>query len=162
MERPAGSMIHSGGDSRRLPQYSLSGKLFSMLPVLTPWGSPSALFDEFLALSTPWAEQLVGGLVVASGECFLLTFDARALHWDRKAICGVALRQPISVGTRHGVYVRDSEGRVYSFLQKPTVAEVQAAGGVLEEESVALDSGLLYFPRPLRRPQWVGWGRAEG
>ena len=31
-------MIHSGGDSRRLPQYSLSGKLFGALPGQNPLG----------------------------------------------------------------------------------------------------------------------------
>ena len=31
-------MVHSGCDSRRLPQYSLAGKLFTALPVKTPWG----------------------------------------------------------------------------------------------------------------------------
>jgi len=30
-------LIHSGGDSRRLPQYSLCGKLFSAVPVTAPW-----------------------------------------------------------------------------------------------------------------------------
>src|ERR1700747_3179248 len=40
-------IIHSGGDSRRLPQYSLSGKLFGALPVKTPWGDVSTVFDEF-------------------------------------------------------------------------------------------------------------------
>ncbi|MCP5115679.1 MAG: hypothetical protein GY953_33040, partial [bacterium] len=42
-------MIHSGGDSRRLPEYSLAGKLFSALPVKTLWGEVSTVFDETLA-----------------------------------------------------------------------------------------------------------------
>jgi hypothetical protein len=36
-------VIHSGGDSRRLPQYSRSGKLLSAVPVTTPWGEPSTV-----------------------------------------------------------------------------------------------------------------------
>ena len=62
-------IIHSGGDSRRLPQYSLSGKLFGALPVTTVWGEVSTVFDEFLALSSSWAERLpsrAGGRV---GRC---------------------------------------------------------------------------------------------
>ena len=51
-------MIHAGGDSRRLPQYSLSGKLFSAVPVATPWGETSTVFDEMMALSTAWVERL--------------------------------------------------------------------------------------------------------
>ncbi|MEI7833267.1 MAG: L-fucokinase, partial [bacterium] len=123
-------IIHSGGDSRRLPQYSLSGKLFSALPVKTPWGEVSAVFDEMLALSTAWVEKLDSGLVVASGDV-ILTFDADELHWDTPGVRGVAMREPVAVGSKHGVYIADELGRVYSFLQKPTAAQVVAAGGML-------------------------------
>lgn len=137
-------MIHSGGDSRRLPQYSLSGKLFSPLPVKTPWGEASTVFDEAMALSTGWAERLHAGLAVGSGDV-VLTFDAAQLDWTRPGVCGVAMRQPPEVGSQHGVYVADETGRVYDFLQKPSLAEVRAAGGLLEDGQVALDTGLLCF-----------------
>ncbi|MEK7404577.1 MAG: bifunctional fucokinase/fucose-1-phosphate guanylyltransferase [Acidobacteriota bacterium] len=137
-------MLHSGGDSRRLPQYSLSGKLFSALPVATPWGEPSTVFDEMLALSTAWAGQLPAGVVVASGDV-ILTFDASGLGWHRAGVCGVAIRQPAEIGSRHGVYVAGEQGRVYAFLQKPSAAQVRAAGGMLPNDEVALDTGLLRF-----------------
>src|ERR1035438_4525759 len=137
-------VIHSGGDSRRLPQYSLSGKLFSAVPVTTPWGEPSSVFDEMLALSTAWVERLQCGLVVGSGDV-ILTFDAEAVDWERPGVTGVAMLQPVVAGTRHGVYVTDPQGRVYAFLQKPSVAELSAAGGLLEGDLVALDTGLLRF-----------------
>ena len=137
-------VIHSGGDSRRLPQYSLSGKLFSAVPVTTPWGEPSTVFDEMLALSTAWAERLRSGLVVGSGDV-ILTFDAESVDWARPGVTGVAMLQPVDAGTRHGVYVTDAGGRVYAFLQKPSVAELSAAGGLLEGDQVALDTGLLRF-----------------
>ncbi len=141
-------MIHSGGDSRRLPQYSLSGKLFSALPVKTPWGEVSTVFDETLALSSSWVEGLPCGLLVASGDV-VLTFDAGGLRWDRPGVTGVAIRQPVEVGSGHGVYIADEQGRVYSFLQKPSAAQVRAAGGLLENDEVALDSGLLRFDHAL-------------
>ena len=137
-------MIHSGGDSRRLPQYSLSGKLFSALPVKTPWGEPSTVFDEMLALSTAWVERLPSGLVVGSGDV-ILTFDAAAVDWNRNGVSGVAILQPAEAGTHHGVYVTDERGRVYSFLQKPSIAALTAAGGLFRGGQVALDSGLLRF-----------------
>lgn len=140
-------LIHCGGDSRRLPQYSLSGKLFTTLPVMTPWGEPSTVFDETMALSTSWAEQLPSGLVVASGDV-VLTFDVAHLRWDRPGITGVGLRQPAEVGSQHGVYVADSEGRVYTFLQKPPAEEIAAAGGLLADRTCAVDSGLLRFDPP--------------
>lgn len=137
-------IIHAGGDSRRLPQYSLSGKLFGTLPVKTPWGDVSTVFDELLALSCGWAERLPSGLVVASGDV-ILTFDAATLDWSRPGVTGVALRQPLETGSQHGVYIVDPAGRVYSFLQKPSAAEVQAAGGLVATDTAAVDSGLLRF-----------------
>lgn len=41
-------VIHSGGDSKRVPQYSVCGKLFSPVPRELPDGRASSLFDEFL------------------------------------------------------------------------------------------------------------------
>ena len=137
-------IIHSGGEARRLPQYSLSGKLFSVLPVKTAWGETSTVFDELLALATPWVERLPAGLLVTSGDV-ILTFDATALNWARPGVCGVAMRQPVGVASRHGVYVIGDAGRVYSFLQKPTAAQIRDAGGMLPDDQAALDIGLLRF-----------------
>ena len=137
-------LIHSGGDSRRLPQYSLAGKLFTALPVKTPWGEVSTVFDETLALSTAWVPRMEAGLLVGSGDV-VLTFDAGELDWGRPGVCGVGMRQPAETGTHHGVYVADEQGRVYAFLQKPTIAEARAAGGLLPGNEVALDIGLLRF-----------------
>jgi hypothetical protein len=120
-------IIHAGGESRRLPEYSLTGKLFGILPERTPWGENSTVFDETLALSTLWLERFSSGLAVSSGDV-VLTFDAVDLDWGRPGVVGAAIRQPLEVGTHHGVYVLDECGRVYSFLQKPTPAEVRAAG----------------------------------
>ena len=66
-------------------------------------------------------------------------------NWIRPGVCGVAMLQPAESGTRHGVYVTDDQGRVYAFLQKPSISELQAAGGLLPGDQVALDIGLLRF-----------------
>lgn len=136
-------LIHAGGDSRRLPQYSPSGKLFTALPPKHP-GIPSTIFDETLALSTAWAERMPAGLLIGSGDV-LLTFDAGAVNFNLIGVSGIAIRQPAEVGSQHGVYVTDGHGRVYAFLQKPSSAEVRAAGGMLENNQVAVDTGLLRF-----------------
>ena len=82
--------------------------------------------------------------MVASGDV-VLTFETAALDWSRPGVTGVALRQPVEVGSQHGVYIADRSGRVYSFLQKPSGAEVAAAGGILPGGLVAVDSGLIRF-----------------
>jgi fucokinase len=137
-------MLHSGGDSRRLPEYSPLGKLFTSLPVTTLWGGVSTVFDEILALSTTWAENTPSGLVVGSGDV-VLTFDGAELNWTRPGVTGAAMRQPAAVGRGHGVYVIGDRDRVYTFLQKPSPEETAAAGGVLPDGQVALDIGLLRF-----------------
>jgi fucokinase len=147
-ERQRVLILHCGGESRRLPQYSMAGKLFTALPVLTPWGEVSTVFDETLMLSTAWVERLANGLVVGSGDV-ILAFDAGQLDWSRAGVTGVAIRASVETGSQHGVYIADEQGRVYSFLQKPPAAEVQAAGGMSADGRVAVDTGLLRFDAAL-------------
>ena len=135
---------------RRLPQYSLSGKLFSAVPGTTPRGEPSTVFDEMLSRSTTWVQRLHSGLLVASGDV-VLTFDETAVDWQRPGVSGVAMIQPVETGIHHGVYVTDETGRIYAFLQKPSRAELNAAGGLLPGDQVAVDTGLVRFsPKPPR------------
>lgn len=138
-------IIHSGGDSRRLPQYSLSGKLFSALPVRLISGEASTVFDEMLALSLDWLNQMTtGGVLVSSGDV-VLVFDSSNLGWDRPGVCGVGLLESPEVGAGHGVYVTDERGTVYNFLQKPSETELRNAGGIFADGRVAVDTGLLRF-----------------
>ena len=137
-------LVHSGGDSRRLPQYSPGGKLFGVLPSRTRPRATTTVFDETLALSAAWAERIPNGLLVASGDV-VLRFDANHVQWDRPGVTGIAMRLDAETGSHHGVYVVGAADQVYTFLQKPTLAEVSAAGGVLEDGRVAVDIGLLRF-----------------
>ncbi len=137
-------LLHGGGDSRGLPHYSLAGKLFSPLPVKTPWGETSTVFDELLAISTEWARRIDSGLLIGSGDVLLL-FDPDEVDWKRHGVSGIAILQPLEKAERHGVYVSDQNGRVYACLQKPDEAYLRDAGGVLPGEQIALDSGLLRF-----------------
>jgi fucokinase len=123
-------VIHAGGRSRSLPEHNLTGKLFGVLPQLTPWNENSTVFDEMLAMSSLWLPRFTSGLVVASGDV-VLCFDPAALDWEQAGVCGAAIPQPLEVGARHGVYVLDDRGLVYSYLQKPAAADVRAAGGFL-------------------------------
>jgi fucokinase len=131
VERHRALLIHSGGDSRRLPQYSPGGKLFGVLPSRTQPRGTTTVFDETLALSAAWAERIPNGLLVASGDV-VLRFDASQVEWDRPGATGVAMRLDAETGSHHGVYVVGAGEQVYTFLQKPTPAEVKAAGGMLK------------------------------
>jgi len=137
-------ILHCGGDSRRMPQYSPGGKLFSPLPISTSWGEISTVFDELLQLSALWAERAPDGAVVASGDTIPVC-NTRLLTWDRPGVCGVGIRETPEVGTRHGLYIVDEYGLVVSFLQKPSVAAMREAGAMGDDGLVAVDSGLLRF-----------------
>ena len=141
-------LVHSGGESRRLPQYTPGGKLFGVLPSRTQPRGTTTVFDEVLALSAAWAERIPNGLLAASGDV-VLRFDASRVQWDRPGVTGVAMRLDAETGSHHGVYVVGAGDQVYTFLQKPTPAEVKAAGGMLEDGRVALDIGLLRFDADL-------------
>ena len=141
-------LIHSGGDSRRLPQYSPGGKLFGVLPSRTRPRATTTVFDETMQLSGAWAARIPNGLLVAAGDV-VLRFDAGQVRWDRPGVTGVAMRLAMEIGSHHGVYVVGAGGQVYTFLQKPTAAEVKSAGGILEDGRVAVDIGLLRFDAEL-------------
>jgi fucokinase / fucose-1-phosphate guanylyltransferase len=141
-------LIHSGGDSRRLPQYSPVGKLFGVLPSRSRLRGTTTVFDETITLSAAWAENIPSGLLVGSGDV-VLRFDPSQVRWNRPGATGVAMRLDIDTAGKHGVYVVGAGDQVYTFLQKPTPAELKAAGGVLDDGRVAVDIGLLRFDSDL-------------
>ena len=65
-------VIHSGGDSKRVPQYSVCGKLFSTVPRELPDGRPSTLFDEFLIGMAGVPSRFKEGMLILSGDVLLL------------------------------------------------------------------------------------------
>lgn len=65
-------ILHSGGDSKRVPQYSASGKLFSPVPRELPNGRPSTLFDELIIAMSGMAGRIPEGVLVLSGDVLLL------------------------------------------------------------------------------------------
>ncbi|MCC7156120.1 MAG: hypothetical protein IT161_16200 [Bryobacterales bacterium] len=136
-------LIHSGGESRRLPSYSQSGKIFSHLPMHTPWGENATLFDHLLAMSCSWLEVMNPGLVVSSGDV-ILRLDPASLRWRHPGVCGIAVLEDEMTGTQHGVYVLDEHDQVYAVLQKRSLDELRAAGAV-RNGRVPVDSGLLYL-----------------
>lgn len=65
-------VIHSGGDSKRVPQYSACGKLFSPVPRNLPDDRRSTLFDEFMIGMSTVAPRIPEGMLVCSGDVLLL------------------------------------------------------------------------------------------
>ena len=137
-------IIHSGGDSKRLPHCSAVGKLFARVPRTLPDGRASTIFDEFLISLSGLAANAPGGALIASGDV-LLVFDHLQLSFQRRGAIGVAAAAPAAMGRRHGVYVSEpGGGQVRAYLHKPDAAEL-AHWDAVEGESVPIDTGLVWL-----------------
>ena len=141
-------LIHSGGDSRRLAPVLAGWQTLWVLPSRTRPRGTTTVFDETMTLSAAWAEGVSNGLLVASGDV-VLRFDASEVEWNRPGVTGVAMRLNAETGSHHGVYVVGAGDQVYTFLQKPALQEMKAAGGVFDDGRVAVDIGLLRFDADL-------------
>ena len=137
-------VIHSGGDSKRLPHCSALGKLFARVPHELPDGRPSSLFDEFWVSLSGLPSQIPPGVLVASGDVLLL-FDHLQLEFARPGITGVAAAAPAETGTHHGVYVTAPDGSVKAFLHKPSLEEMRRRGLPNGDGLVPLDTGLVWL-----------------
>ena len=71
--------IHSGGSSKRVPQNSTCGKLFSTVPRLLPECRRSALFDEFMIGMSTVASCISEGMLACLGD--VLLFNALQINF---------------------------------------------------------------------------------
>lgn len=137
-------VIHSGGDSKRVPQYSVCGKLFSPVPRQLPNGEPSTLFDEFMIAMAPVAGRIKEGMLVLSGDVLLL-FNSLQLDFQFKGAAAISIKEPVETGKEHGVFLRGQDGMVEQFLHKKSEEELRALKAVNEQGNVDLDTGAVLF-----------------
>lgn len=135
-------VIHSGGDSKRVPQYSACGKLFSPVPRILPNGRRSTLFDEFMIAMCGVAARMNAGMLVCSGDVLLL-FNPLQIDFYGKGAAALSIKEPAEIGKNHGVYRRDREGNVGGFLHKKTVEQLHEMGAVDEHGYVDIDTGAV-------------------
>lgn len=137
-------ILHSGGDSKRLPQYSAFGKIFSPIPRLLDSGRPSTLFDELFVALSGIPALMSPGVVIASGDVLLL-FDHTQLDVSRPGFTGVAIRADVETAEHHGVFVADSRGAVQRFLHKPSISSMHSFDAVDSRNTAPVDTGIIYF-----------------
>jgi fucokinase len=140
-------IIHSGGDSRRLPHCSVMGKLFARIPHALPDGRASTVFDSFLISLSALAGESPPGVLIASGDV-LLIFDHLQLQFQRPGVIGVAAAAPQEMGTRHGVYVSDGGHRLRAYLHKPAIERMERWDAIAPDGTVAIDTGLVWLDAP--------------
>lgn len=156
-------IIHSGGDSRRLPAFAALGKAFAPLPRPRADGSPATIFDLVLADLLALDAGAEGGVLVASGDA-VVGAGAESIDLSGEGVVGIAQEGSIERGSRHGVYVAGPRDTVRDFLQKPSPARAKAAGAVGPRGTLLIDTGIVRFaPRAAASlMQAFGAGRRGG
>ena len=154
-------VIHSGGDSKRVPQYSALGKLFSPVPHQLPDGRSSTLFDEFMICMSSVPSRIREGMVLLSGDVLLL-FNPLQIDYNNVGAAVVSFKERVEVGKNHGVYVNGEGGNVKCCLQKKSEEELRKAGAVNEAGCVDIDTGALIFSTAMMDSLYSLIGTEEG
>lgn len=135
--------IHAGGDSKRCPQYSALGKLFSPMPMMLGT-TPAALFDIFLITMASVPGRLKDGLLLLAGDVILL-FNPLMCDFGFSDAAVISFKEPAQVCTNHGVYVNSKKGYVKKFLHKQTVETLGAQGAIDERGNCSIDTGAIHL-----------------
>lgn len=143
-------VIHSGGDSKRVPQYSACGKLFSPVPRELPNGRASSLFDEFMAGTAGIPGRMQSGMLVMSGDVLLL-FNALQIDLQYHGAAAISIKEHVSTGKDHGVFLNDGHGMVRRFLHKQSEEQLKTWGAVNEQGNVDLDTGAVMLDSDLMK-----------
>ena len=139
-------VIHSGGDSKRIPQYSACGKLFSPVPRVLPDGRASTLFDEFMITTSMIPGRMQEGMLVMSGDVLLL-FNALQIDTQFNGAAAISIKEDVNTGKNHGVFLGDSTDNVQKFLHKQSVSTLEELGAVNRQHQVDLDTGAILMDR---------------
>lgn len=137
-------VIHSGGDSKRVPQYSALGKLFSPVPRTLPDGRASTLFDEFMIAMAGVPGRIREGMLLLSGDVLLL-FNPLQIDFSGQGAAVISFKEDVETGKNHGVYLHGEEDYVVEFLHKQSVETLREKGAVNDRGNVDIDTGAVIF-----------------
>lgn len=137
-------VIHSGGDSKRVPQYSAIGKLFSPVPHELPNGRASTLFDEFMISLSSIPSRIREGMLLLSGDVLLL-FNPLQIDFSGNGAAAISFKEDVQTGKDHGVFLRGEDGSVAKFLHKQSIDTLRSCGAVNERGCVDIDTGAVIF-----------------
>ena len=141
-------VIHSGGDSKRVPQYSACGKLFSPVPRELPDGRRSTLFDEFIIGMSGMPSRFKEGMLILSGDVLLL-FNPLQIDFQFNGAAAISIKEHVETGKNHGVFLGDESGYVRQFLHKMSVEKLTEVGAVNTHGNVDIDTGAIMLDHNL-------------
>eukprot|EP00760_Papus_ankaliazontas_P012358 PhM_4_TR15263/c0_g1_i1/m.55794/K00976/FPGT; fucose-1-phosphate guanylyltransferase len=168
-------LIHAGGYSKRLPQCSRSGKIFTRLPLYSPTSRALlsvtmlelklALFLHPLMFPLNGDDVSCGGcwltcsddlveIALCAGDslsmCIQLEEDAHKNSSDKLSSSGLfvcmAHHSTLTVGTMHGVFCLEPGSNVCrTFLHKPTVEMMQSTQGTVANDDTVLTDSSFFM-----------------
>lgn len=151
-------LIHTGGQSKRLPSHSVLGKLFALLPVAA--AAEFQMFDLKMAMYSPFLSRMKAGVFLTCSddiETYTLPTsghgDASQWSFDRSGFTALAHPSPVRLGLTHGVYVVPENvhcttecltTECLEVLQKPTEKAMRDKGAIFEQEEGGIRKELTY------------------
>ncbi|UCF38651.1 MAG: hypothetical protein JSU96_07395 [Acidobacteriota bacterium] len=137
-------IVHAGGDSKRLPPYGPSGKIFVPVPGESDHTLSYTIFDRQVPiyLALPPNRPSAGQVVIATGDV-LLDFDPKRVRFDFPGITGLGSLSSPEQASKHGVFCPGIGSEVRLFLQKPTPEEQRRAGAIDRHGRSVLDIGVM-------------------
>jgi len=136
--------IHAGGDSKRLPPYSICGKIFMPIPGEKEELAGKAIFDRILDVykNLPEPDSKKGQITITSGDV-ILDFDPEKAFFYREGITGLGCLADPETAKNHGVFCPGKdENEVRRFLQKPSLAKQKEQGALDSSGRSILDIGI--------------------
>ena len=137
-------VIHSGGYSKRIPQYSILGKLFTPIPRVLPDGRSSTLFDEIIISMSSITTKIKEGMVIISSNLLLL-FNPLKIDYFTEDVTCVSFSEKAEIGQSHGVFHSGNDNYVKKCYHKRNIKELKEAGIIDEKGNVEVDTGMLVF-----------------
>lgn len=135
-------LINSAGDSKRLILYADKGKVCTPTFRQITKNITSTVFDEIMVETKTIGEKMNPGMLVVSGDCTTLykNFPSRKIENNT----AISVRANVELGERHGVFIEE-KGKLKETLQKNTIQELKNKNAVDKENSVNIDTGMIYF-----------------
>eukprot|EP01065_Artemidia_motanka_P041442 TRINITY_DN5371_c0_g3_i1.p1 TRINITY_DN5371_c0_g3~~TRINITY_DN5371_c0_g3_i1.p1 ORF type:complete len:616 (+),score=179.79 TRINITY_DN5371_c0_g3_i1:76-1848(+) len=155
-------LIHAGGYSKRLPNHSHCGKIFSLLPVPAPADSSAAMTMLELKLATfahvpAQIPEGKGGVFTTCSDD-LVFYDHTVCDFSGDGFTAFGHPSPVTIGKDHGVFVlkeptqKPGTQQCVKFLHKPPIEKQREEKAVVgktqdEEDEVYTDSSYFWSGR---------------
>ncbi|MDF1576480.1 MAG: bifunctional fucokinase/fucose-1-phosphate guanylyltransferase [Bacteroidales bacterium] len=143
-------LIHSGGESRRLPAYAPYGKSLLPIPVFR-WSKGQDLDQKLLGFQASFYEKILQNApacyttLIGSGDVMFISSDRfQKLPEADVLLFGIWVED--QVASRHGVFFsrRHQQNRLAFVRQKPSVEELS---GLAQDYFYLMDSGIVMMNR---------------